>query len=139
MEILWDYFFWVSIGAATIRIATPILYAALGEIIAEDAGFLNIGIEGMMTMGAWGGFMGAYFFGGVWASVLTAAVIGFLIGLRHHNIPPYPAIGHVLIDGRLVVACSCHCHSVLIEAFLRGLVALNIHQAGPSQLRHLDR
>ncbi len=81
MDILWDYFFWVSIGAATIRIATPILFAALGEIIAEDAGFLNIGIEGMMTMGAWGGFMGAYFFGGVWAGVLTGAAIGFLIGL----------------------------------------------------------
>jgi simple sugar transport system permease protein len=81
LDIFWDNFFWISLGAATIRIAVPILYAALGEIVSEDAGLLNIGIEGMMTMGAWGGFTGAYFFGSVWMGVLTGAVAGFLIGL----------------------------------------------------------
>ncbi len=81
MDVLLDHFFWISIGAAMIRIATPILYAALGEIVAEDSGLLNIGIEGMMTMGAWGGFMGAYFFGGIWVGVLTGALMGFLMGI----------------------------------------------------------
>lgn len=68
-------------GAAMIRISTPILYAALGEIVAEDSGFLNIGIEGMMTIGAWGGFMGAYFFGGLWVGIITGIALGFLIGM----------------------------------------------------------
>jgi simple sugar transport system permease protein len=80
LDLFWDTFFWISMGAATIRIASPILYAALGEIVSEDAGLLNIGIEGMMTMGAWGGFMGAFFFGGIWMGVLTGALMGFLMG-----------------------------------------------------------
>lgn len=81
MEIFLDYFFWITLGAAAIRIATPILYAALGEIVSESAGVLNIGIEGMMTMGAWGGFMGSYFFGGNWIGVLMGMLAGGLIGL----------------------------------------------------------
>jgi simple sugar transport system permease protein len=55
--------FLITIVAASIRIATPILLAALGESISESAGILNIGIEGMMAVGAFAGFAVAYWSG----------------------------------------------------------------------------
>ena len=43
--------------------STPILFATLGESIAERSGVLNLGIEGMMLIGAFAGFMGTYLTG----------------------------------------------------------------------------
>ena len=53
MDLFLHGFFWVLLLQASIKIAAPILLAALGECVAEKAGFMNIGIEGMMTVGAW--------------------------------------------------------------------------------------
>jgi simple sugar transport system permease protein len=50
----------ISIFASTIRIATPVLLAALGELVAEKSGILNMGVEGMMLSGAFTGFYVAY-------------------------------------------------------------------------------
>ncbi len=52
--------FIVGLLAAAVRLATPILYAALGETFTERAGILNLGLEGIMLMGALAGFIGAY-------------------------------------------------------------------------------
>ena len=52
--------FLIGVLAASLRLATPILLAALGEIFVERAGILNLGLEGMMLMGALSGFLGAY-------------------------------------------------------------------------------
>ena len=73
--------FLVTIVAASIRIATPILFAALGESIAESTGMLNIGIEGMMAVGAFVGFAVAYWSGDPWAGFVMALVAGGLAGL----------------------------------------------------------
>ncbi len=58
--MLTDIFQWtiiISILAATIRIATPIVIAAMGELVTERSGVMNLGVEGMMLMGAYVGFM----------------------------------------------------------------------------------
>ena len=47
-EILWTTSFWV----AAVRIATPLIFGTLGELVCERAGVLNLGIEGIMTLGA---------------------------------------------------------------------------------------
>jgi simple sugar transport system permease protein len=73
--------FLTTIVAASIRVATPILLAALGETISESAGVLNIGIEGMMAVGAFVGFAGAYWTGNAWAGFASAMVAGTLVGL----------------------------------------------------------
>ena len=71
----------IGLLAATLRIATPILLAGLGEVFAERAGVLNLGIEGIMLMGAILGFISAFLSGSLWVGLLTAVVCGVLAGL----------------------------------------------------------
>jgi simple sugar transport system permease protein len=71
----------VGLLAATLRIATPILLAGLGEVFAERAGVLNLGIEGIMLMGALVGFIAAYLSGSLWLGLLAAMGCGLLAGL----------------------------------------------------------
>ena len=73
--------FVVGLLAASVRLATPILLAALGEVFTERAGILNLGLEGIMLMGALSGFLGAYLSGSLWVGVLVALLIGMLFGL----------------------------------------------------------
>jgi general nucleoside transport system permease protein len=61
--------------------ATPLLLAALGEAVTERSGVLNLGVEGMMVMGAVAGFGGAYLTGNAWAGIPCAMVAGMLMSL----------------------------------------------------------
>jgi simple sugar transport system permease protein len=71
----------ISIAAATIRIATPVLLAALGEMVAERTGVYNMGLEGTMLMGAFTGYFGAYQTGSLWLGVVFAMLVGGLTSL----------------------------------------------------------
>ena len=71
----------IGLLAATLRIATPILFAGLGEVFAERAGVLNLGIEGIMLIGALLGFIAAYLSGSLWVGLLAAMLTGLLAGL----------------------------------------------------------
>lgn len=62
----------------TVRTATPLAFAALGETVAERAGVINIGLEGAIIAGAFGGFVAAGS-GSVWAGFLGAALAGILV------------------------------------------------------------
>jgi ABC-type uncharacterized transport system permease subunit len=64
-----------------IRLATPYLYAALGETFAQKSGVLNLGVEGIMLMGAFSGFYTVFVSGNLWLGLLAAAVIGAIFGL----------------------------------------------------------
>lgn len=66
----------VSVAAALIVAATPILLAAIGELVVERAGVLNLGVEGMMILGAVVGFAAAVATGDVWIGMLAAAAAG---------------------------------------------------------------
>ena len=67
--------------AASVRLATPIALAATGETVAERAGVINIGLEGMMLAGAFGGYVIGDVTGNVWLGVLGALVVGALVAL----------------------------------------------------------
>lgn len=73
----------VSILSIAVVAGTSLVYAALGEIITERAGILNLGVEGIMIMGAVTAFAAAYHSGNPWAGVLTAMIVGGLMGLVH--------------------------------------------------------
>jgi simple sugar transport system permease protein len=61
---------------ASLRLAGPVLLAALGETFAEQSGVLNIGIEGTMLLGALASFLTSYYTGMIWLSLLVAVLIG---------------------------------------------------------------
>ena len=66
---------------ATIRTGTPLILVALGEMVCEKSGVLNLGQEGMMLMGAVVGFMAAVTTGNLFVAVLIAIVAGILMSL----------------------------------------------------------
>jgi len=69
----------VVIAASAISYGTPLLFAALGELLAERSGVLNLGVEGMMLIGAVTGFWAVQTVGGPsWVSLLTAVVVAAL-------------------------------------------------------------
>ena len=76
LELLFNAGFW----AATIRIACPLLLATLGELICERAGVLNLGIEGIMTIGALVGWTTVYLGGDLSTGILVAAIVVLLLG-----------------------------------------------------------
>jgi len=69
---------WLS---ASLRLAGPVLLAALGETFAEQSGVLNVGIEGTMLLGALAGFLACYYSGMVWIGVAVAIVVGVAVNL----------------------------------------------------------
>ncbi len=79
-EILSATFITGLLGAM-MRMATPIIFAMLGEIITERSGVLNLGIEGIMLMGAMTGFLVTLSSGSVWMGVFVAALVGMVFGL----------------------------------------------------------
>lgn len=70
-----------SVFASTIRLATPYIFAAIGETFAQRSGVLNLGVDGIMLMGAFFGFYAVYATGSVILGVLAALGIGLLLGL----------------------------------------------------------
>ena len=68
---------------ATVRAGTPILFATLGAIINERAGIINLGIEGLMLIGALAGFAGTHASGSLLVGVLVAFVATFIAGSIH--------------------------------------------------------
>lgn len=71
----------VSVLASTIRIATPLLLAALGELVTERSGVMNLGVEGTMLMGAYVGFIVAYSSGSLAFGFFAASLAGGVVGL----------------------------------------------------------
>jgi ABC-type uncharacterized transport system permease subunit len=71
------------IGAAGIAVGTILLFAAVGEILAERSGVLNLGVEGMMLIGAVTGYATAVTTGNAWLGVAAAMLGGGLLSLLH--------------------------------------------------------
>jgi simple sugar transport system permease protein len=71
----------IGIAASGVRLATPYLYAALGETFSQRSGVLNLGVDGQMLMGAYAGFYVTFVTGSPWLGLLAAMVVGGLMGL----------------------------------------------------------
>ena len=73
--------FAISLAAGMIRITTPLLFGALGELVTERAGIMNLGVEGNMLIGAFAGFLTAHETGSLWLGVVVAVLAAGLAGL----------------------------------------------------------
>ena len=71
----------VGILASGIRLATPYLYAAIGETFGQRSGVLNLGVEGQMLLGAFAAFYVALTTGNLGLAVLVAMLVGAIMGL----------------------------------------------------------
>jgi ABC-type uncharacterized transport system permease subunit len=71
----------IGILASGIRLATPYLYAAIGETFGQKSGVLNLGVEGQMLLGSFAAFYVALNTGNLWLGLLTAMLVGALMGL----------------------------------------------------------
>ncbi|KMW59789.1 Nucleoside ABC transporter, permease protein 2 [Candidatus Rhodobacter oscarellae] len=78
-----DLLFNTSLWAAVLRIATPLIFGVLGALLCERAGVLNLGIEGIMTMGAMTGWLAVYLGLPLWLGLVVAASSGAVMGLLH--------------------------------------------------------
>ncbi|HDD36363.1 MAG TPA: ABC transporter permease [Archaeoglobus veneficus] len=75
--------FIVSLLQASIRAGTPLLYATLGEMITEKSGILNLGVEGLMIMGAMSGFALSFITGNPWIGILAGGFAGLILAFIH--------------------------------------------------------
>ncbi len=104
---LFDILLSASFWAAAIRIASPLIFAAMGELICERAGVLNLGIEGIMVVGAFAGWITVYAGGGLWTGVVVAMGAGMLFGLLHGTLTvPFGLSQHVVGLGITLLATS---------------------------------
>ena len=78
-----DIGLFASILGIAIAAGTSLVFATVGEIVSERAGILNLGVEGMMIMGAVAGFAAAFHTESVAAGVLAAMVVGGMLALVH--------------------------------------------------------
>ncbi|MDE0672935.1 MAG: ABC transporter permease [Caldilineaceae bacterium SB0662_bin_9] len=75
--------FLTAVLASGVRTGTSVLFATLGELFTERAGVLNLGVEGMMLMGAMTGFGVTWLTGNPWLGILAAMVVGGMMALLH--------------------------------------------------------
>ncbi|WP_026477936.1 ABC transporter permease [Alkaliphilus transvaalensis] len=80
---MWQDLFNMSMLYATLRAATPLIITAIGGLIAERSGIINIALEGKMLMGAFTAVVVSYYTGNPWLGVLGAIIAGGIMALIH--------------------------------------------------------
>lgn len=107
MSDIIDILLSVSFWAAAIRIASPLIFATMGELICERAGVLNLGIEGIMVAGAFSGWMVVYLGAPLWVGVGAAMMAGMMFGwLQAVLTVPFGLSQHVVGLGVTMLATS---------------------------------
>jgi simple sugar transport system permease protein len=71
----------VAVVASAIRLAVPLLLASLGETFGQRSGVLNLGVDGIMLLGAFAGYYAVLKTGNVWLGLLAGAIVGLFLGL----------------------------------------------------------
>jgi ABC-type uncharacterized transport system permease subunit len=89
--------FIVNFLSSTLRLAIPLGFASLGEGFLERAGSVNLGLEGLMLFGAWGGVVGAHFSGNPWIGLALGISVGIIVAALEAVIVIYLHANEVVV------------------------------------------
>lgn len=107
---------WASILAGALALAAPLVIAGIGEGFVERAGRLNLGIEGMMILGAFTGvFVGSMF--GAWAGLLAAIVVGILLAVLM-NVLVYTLRANEIVVGLAITMLGLGLSTYLFQLWI---------------------
>src|SRR3989475_12374344 len=87
----------LAVFGGAIRVSTPFLFVSLGECITERSGRINLGLEGILVMGAMSGYAVSYWSGSPWLGVLAAGLTGLLLGVLHGLICNLPRVNDIAV------------------------------------------
>ncbi|GAB0115905.1 ABC transporter permease [Acidisoma sp. C75] len=93
----------LAVFAGAIRVSTPFLFVSLGEVVTEKSGRINLGLEGILVMGAMAGYATSYLTGSPWLGVLAAGAVGGLLGLLHGAICGLPRVNDIAVGIALML------------------------------------
>ncbi len=125
----------IAIILTIITASTPLLLAAIGELVAERSGVLNLGVEGMMVVGAVCGFGAAHMTGQVWVGILASIIAGmamaFLFGVLTLSL-----VTNQVATGLALTLLGLGLSGVIGESFVGqpGVKLGNIHIPGLSDI-----
>jgi simple sugar transport system permease protein len=87
----------IAVLGGAIRVSTPFLFVSLGECITERSGRINLGLEGILVMGAMTGYASSYVTGSPWLGVLAAGGAGLVLGLLHGLLCNLPRVNDIAV------------------------------------------
>jgi general nucleoside transport system permease protein len=87
----------LGVLGGAIRVSTPFLFVSLGECITEKSGRINLGLEGILVMGAMTGYATSFLTGSPWLGVLAAGFVGMMMGLLHGLICNLPKVNDIAV------------------------------------------
>jgi general nucleoside transport system permease protein len=87
----------LAVVGGAIRVSTPFLYVSLGECITETSGRINLGLEGILVMGAVTGYAASYGTSNPWLGVLAAGLAGIALGLLHGFLCSLPRVNDIAV------------------------------------------
>ena len=106
MEASTDLGWWgvvIAVFGGAIRVSTPYLFVSLGETLTEKGGRVNLGLEGILVMGAMSGYGVAYLSGEPWLGVLVAGTAGAALALMHALVCNLPRVNDIAVGISLFI------------------------------------
>lgn len=119
----------IAVLGGAIRVSTPFLFVSLGECITEKGGRINLGLEGVLVMGAMSGYGVSYLTGSPWLGVLAAGMVGALLGALHAAICGLPRVNDIAVGIALMllgIGLAFYLGKPLIQPEAPGLPSLNL-------------
>jgi ABC-type uncharacterized transport system permease subunit len=93
----------LALLGGAIRASTPFLFVSLGECLTEKSGRINLGLEGILVMGAMSGYAISYLTGSPWLGVLVAGGVGAMLGILHAAICSLPRVNDIAVGIALML------------------------------------
>lgn len=87
----------IGVLGGALRVSTPFLFVSLGECITEKSGRINLGLEGILVMGAMSAYAVSYTTGNPWLGVLAAGLAGLVLGTLHGLICNLPRVNDIAV------------------------------------------